>query len=355
MPPITLALDQLPLYIAIGFITGHVIAKPLLMGFLAKAFFIDPLFALYKTTYGSVYDLYYLNLTPTAIEYTEFSLAFCSGMIVYGALVSVWDLCLRIFSFKTGTSSNTNYQFSTLFPKKFPWIQVSFVLTITTLFLTHFQFPWFVQVYLLACTVICIYQMLTMAGKMGIVPLGRFATFVMIPGMLLFKLDPVQITLIAAFVEIGGGVASSVLFGRRLARLSAIDNKRIATYQWLGLIISSAVIGIIFWLFIGKFGLGHHTQLPVTKAASRALLINCKNFDLYILLCGILFGGIAQKFKINHALLLGGILMPPSISLPLIAGGILPQLTKSKELYYPSLSGIAAGNSVFMLAKILFT
>ena len=48
-------------------------------------------------------------------------------------------------------------------------------------FLCYTQFSLFSQLYLLAFTILCTYQMLIIAGKLGIAPLGRFATFVLLP------------------------------------------------------------------------------------------------------------------------------------------------------------------------------
>lgn len=162
-----------------------------------------------------------------------------------------------------------------------------------------------------------------------------------------------QVTLVAAFVEIAGGVAGDALFGRKLALLAKINHTKIVSYQWLGLIICSLSIGIIFWLFIHTLGVGPESVLPATKAASRALLIAFKSFDWYVLAMGFVFGYLLTYVKVNPALLLGGILMPPSISVMLIAGGLLTYITKNKEQYYPFLSGVSAGNSIWMLAEIL--
>ncbi len=66
----------------------------------------------------------------------------------------------------------------------------------------------------------------------------------------------VQITLIAAFVEIAGGVASDTLFGRKARCLQEYLQRAFATISGIGLGISSSIVGIILWLLIGHFGLG---------------------------------------------------------------------------------------------------
>lgn len=389
IPSIVLPIEQLPMYIAVGFVTGHVIAMPLFVGFLSKIICLDPLFYLYTHTDTFVHKLFFAGWANSQLSNTEFTLAFCSGMVLYGSIMgfliplksiaAVFKIikmhistmvasAIGVVSFRgfvpiiqvVAIGQLIKYYiektrfFSTnkTDSRKNIALQLCCSLLITISFLWYFNFSLIQQSYLLIGTALCIYQMLIIAGKMGIIPLGRFATFVMVPGMLLFNFDLIQITLVAAFVEIAGGVAGDVLFGRKLALLTPINYRAMVHHQWLGLIISSAAIGIIFWLFIYNLGLGQETGLPATKAASRALLINFKNFDWFVLCLGFLFGWCLKYIKINPALLLGGILMPPAISLMLMAGGLLTYVTGQKERYFPFFSGVSAGNSLWMLADV---
>ncbi len=441
LPALVVPLDQLPMYLAVGFVTGHVIAIPLIVGFLAKVLCLDPLFYVYTHADMVVHKLFFSYFANVALTSTEFTLAFCSGMVLFGSIMGFYDLFKTFgktiqrwlvlfkqspyFGFLMEQNRNVfimaigmvvglgyyrgesfvhmvygiiaaviGYVFSSyilyrltaastvsgysstvrahswkamLFPlalkfaswylrqdstqQKIPWMQIIFVMVCNILFLSYFNFTLLQQLYLLVFSALCIYQMLIIAGRMGIIPLGRFATFVMVPGMFLFNFDFVQVTLVAAFVEIAGGVAGDVLFGRKLALLAQVEREHIVAYQWLGLLVSSLAIGGIFWLFISTMGLGPDCALPATKAASRALLIAFKSFDWYVLAMGFVFGYLIKFVKVNPALLLGGILMPPSISVMLIAGGLLTYLTRDKERYYPFLSGVSSGNSIWMLAE----
>jgi hypothetical protein len=445
IPALVIPLDQLPMYLAVGFVTGHVIATPLIVGFLAKVLCLDPLFYIYTHTDNSFHTWIFSSFANSSLTPMEFTLAFCSGMVLYGSIMGFIDLfgslykgmkrlstsiknlkqlfsienrfttfawlqsamvliatglflyyykftmiqqaCLVTFSaiciyamivlvLRIGVVSSwgifptvrlvnlgtimgngierLRYLIAHKANAQTPWMQLSFVIITNILFLSYCNFTMIQQLYLLVFSAICIYQMLIIAGRMGIIPLGRFATFVMVPGMFLFDFDLVQVTLVAAFVEVAGGVAGDVLFGRKLALLAKINHKRIVAYQWLGLIVCSLAVGVVFWLFIHNLGIGQESGLPATKAASRALLIAFKSFDWYVLGMGFLFGYLIKFVKVNPALLLGGILMPPSISLMLISGGLLTYLTKNRERYYPFLSGVSAGNSIWMLGEILY-
>ncbi|MGE0207222.1 MAG: OPT/YSL family transporter, partial [Candidatus Babeliales bacterium] len=354
VPTFIIPLTQFPMYIAVGFVTGYVIAMPLLVGFLLKMLCLNPLFYIYTNPHAYFPSPIFSWLTPNSLTESEFSLAFCSGMVVYGAAAGFWMLLPSLKNFVVSLKEKEySLRMNVREYAQIPWLASVLILLLNSIILWHFEFSLLMQLYLFIFSGICIYQMLIIAGKMGIIPLGRFATFVMIPGMLLFNLNAVQITLIAAFVEIAGGVAGDILFGRRVAQLASIERKKMVWAQWIGFIVSALVIGVIFWVFINNLGLGKAAGLPVIKAYNRALLINFKSFDFYVLVMGIFFGYFVKFTKINPALLLGGILMPPNISLMLIVGGLVSLMVYNKEQYYPLMSGISAGNSVWLLLHAL--
>ena len=58
-------------------------------------------------------------------------------------------------------------------------------------------------------------------------PVARFATFVMMPALFIFTTNNEQLTIISTFVEVCGGVAVDVLFGRKLAQLCALEQKQV--------------------------------------------------------------------------------------------------------------------------------
>lgn len=355
IPEVAFALDQLPLYISVGFVTGHVIAIPLIAGFLAKTFIIDPLYYVYTQPSLFAHALFYpFGLVSTGISLFEFTLAFGSGIVLWGTFATFFNV-KKLKRFFTGLRDRklTGWQLPDIsFLEKTTVIKIILTLAINSAFLTYFQFSFLTQCYVIAFTIFCIMQMLIIAGQIGIVPLGRFATFVMVPGILLFGFSSIQAILVATFVEIAGGVAADALFGRKFAQLAQVDKNRMRFYQLWGLIIACAAIGLIFWLFASRFSFDT-CGLPVVKAASRALLINIKSFDMYILFLGFVSGFFLKFTKINSALLLGGILMPPSVSLMLILGGILSFVTKNKEMYYPFLSGISAGCVVWIMLQAI--
>ncbi len=329
--------DLWPMLWAIGFIAGHMIAVPLAVG-AASAHLLA----------GPIHRIWFANLSST-----EFLLAFCSGMVVSGTISgfltlpkSAWELIRKLKSGKSVTPKlSIPLSAKTV-------VEYIIILGATAAFLTYFQFSFISQLYLLVFTAICTYQIAAIAGKIGLALLGRYATFVMVPAMFLFNIDFVQIVLIATFVEVCGGVATDILFGRKVGQMADIPSKIMMRYQYLGIIVSAVTAGIVFWVLINHFGLGT-PELFAQKAQGRQLLIGAKQFDIYVLLLGIAFGWVLSKIKINPTLVFGGILMPINISLGLIVGGFLSKLVRDRNEWEPFWSGVFASNSIWMLLKAM--
>ena len=338
IPRMVINLDIAPMIWAIGFVTGHVIALPLAIGALANIFFAQP-----------VQRIFFSHVSGM-----EFTLAFCSGIVLFITLMSIIGMPQKIMNgIKKGLKKVEN---RTSMVQPFLHARTLVFSTVVigglVLFLSYFEFPWYVQLYLIICSAITTYQIAAIAGRIGLALLGRFATFVMVPAMLIFNLNYVQLIFIATFVEMSGGVAADILFGRKLAQLADISYAKIRQYQLLGLLISSASIGIIFWLLINHFGLGS-SELFAYRAQSRQLLIQAKQFDYIVLIVGGLFGMVLQFLKLNPMLVLGGLLMPLDMTFGLVVGGLLAYLAPNKEEYYPFWSGVFAGNSMCMLLRAI--
>jgi uncharacterized oligopeptide transporter (OPT) family protein len=326
--------DLWPMVWAIGFIMGYAMIVPLAIGALTKIILIDPL--------NTVSFNYLSN--------TEFILAFCSGMVLYGALLSFIDLpgqLMRTVKKVARRPSVSIFQWSLI-----SILEMACLGILIIAFLFYFKFPLLSQVYLLLGTLICTYQIAIIAGKIGLAPLGRFATFVMMPALLLFQLDMTQIIFIATFVEVCGGVAADVLFSLKMGELAHIEPRIIKWYQYLGLLVSACILGIVFLLLIQHLHLGS-PELFAYKAQSRQLLLQVQRFDYLVLIIGMLFGALLKYVKVNPMLVLGGLLMPLNLTLGLVIGGLLTLLTKHREEWEPFWSGVFAANSLWMLIRSL--
>lgn len=335
--------DLFPMYWAIGFVTGHVIAVPLLIGALSKVFLLDPI------------NLIFFTELPDF----EFMLAFGSGLMVAGTLFgtldaprTMWETVRRIIKniFFCETKTMASYFASLNFSNCFGTGSI----VLAFIFFAYFKMPIWAIIYLLLFTLVCAYQVAHIAGKIGLAQLGRFATFVMLPAVFLFSLDMVSVVFISTFVELASGVAADTLFGLKMGQLAGVPSSTIKRYQFFGIVVGSLVIGVIFWALIHKFGLGTEA-LFVQRAQTRALLVNVTKFNPIVIILGMLFACFLKLIDANPMLVLSGLLMPINVSLSLITGGLLALYVKHKEEWYPFWSGVFASHSIWMVINALLS
>lgn len=339
IPRVVLRFDQLPMLLAIGFIAGHLIAVPLLIGVITRLGVAHPINQVWFPTVGS----------------QDFIMAFCSGLVLFGMLASFYNMYMRWTKNKKKAKTKT---------KSFSWqllrellseqgILVSAVVSSMVLVLILTGFAPVTQLFVLGATAVAAYQIMAIAGKIGLATMGRFATFVMVPVLLLFGATGLQATVISTFVGVAGGVGTDVLFGRKMGQLGNLSKSSLQKFQLLGLVVSSLSVGIIVWFLVSQFGLGS-PELFAQRSQARALLINCTHFDFYVLGIGMVFGLLLKRLKANGLLVLGGLLMPIDYSLALIAGGFISQYLVDRQKGEPFWSGVFAANSIWMLLQALF-
>lgn len=332
IPAVRFNLGIVPMLASIGFIAGAMITVPLLIGAVAQIAVLEPLY---------VFVFYYLKRP-------DFIFAVSSGLVLSSALSGIIGVPKQLYDFfKKQTTQNNLLDFS-----KINFIQIALVLVAFMIFLFEAGFSFVSQVYLMITALLCAYQIVHIAGKIGLALLGRFATFVMVPGLLLFGFNALQITILAIFVELVGGVATDALFSYKAAQMANVDEDKIYNFQVFGLVVSAVAMGLTIWFLCTYFQFGSE-QLFAQRAQARALLIQINTFDFYAIGVGMLFGYLLKIIKINPFFVLGGLLMPLSLSLPLIVGGIVALVVKNKERYESFASGIYAANALTMILSVL--
>lgn len=346
LPAIVMRLDLLPIFIAVGYVAGDLLMLPLAMGMVTKIFFLEPLTATFFSG-GSESAAY------------NFIVAFGGGMILQAALATFVRFPKMFIAFikrvkvwfANGLRHNANF---------FQWKKMHIglclwcVTTLITgyLYARHFGFSGTAQLYVLLFSIVCVYQIVSIGGKVGLAPLGRFVTLVMLPGFLLFDFTPLQITLVSAFVGLTGGIAIDLMFGRKMGQQVAIDTSLIKKFQWLGLVIAALLVGVVFFLLVKRFGLGLE-ELAAQRAQARALLISAYSFNGYGMVVGFLYGCFLAMVRFNSLLVFTGLLFPVQYSLMLIGGGLITLFAQDKEDWDPFWSGVFAAGSLLIFVQAL--
>jgi len=339
IPQLVLKLDIAPMMLAIGFVAGHVLAIPLSVGVVTKLVILNPLNYLWF---------------PSVSERNAM-LAFSSGMLIYSTMTSFTRLpqiCASAWHWiKSGYYSLRHHSMPPVSSRSIRIGGITAVACALTLWWYTFSFS--AQIYTLVLTMLCIYQILIIAGRVGLAPFGRFATFLMLPGILLFSFGATHITLISAFVAISCGVAADTMFGQKAAQADGVDTQTVTRYQILGLCVAASVIGPLLWVLFTKLELGS-PELYAQRAQARALLVSLYQFDYGMLSCGILWGIILHLCGINATLVFSGLLFSIELSLLLILGAMLASCVNDKKQWEPLFSGIFAANSLWLVLQALY-
>ena len=331
LPQIIIRLDLLPLFVAIGYVAGDILTVPLGVGVVSKLFLLEPI----------------KHYSFNALSYDSFILAFGAGMMLQAALVSFAKLPQMIASTWQKLTQGE------LMRRRWHWkVIMSLLLFAGALsgYLWYHQFSLLAQIFLTVFTAVFVYQLMIIGGKIGLAPFGRFATFVMLPGFLLFGYSDLQVMLVSLFVSLAGGVAVDLMFGRKLAQLADINKREMFWMQLLGLVVSAVVFGFIFVRLVQHFGLGS-AELVAQRARSRALLINVSSFKYTVVMLGALFGAVIEYCGVNALLVFTGLLFPIDFSLMLILGGLITYIAQDKDEWDPFWSGIFASTSLWMVVK----
>jgi hypothetical protein len=358
----------MPMLWAIGFITGIKIVLPLFIGLLSKYLVLWPI---------NNHSLHLPIKLFNPLSNNDFVTAFASGLVVCELILGLLKYPNIIWN-KTKNFSGFNYLKKFFFKsldlhsdrlsrvkkpvalyrgvkngfKLLLNLEFIFVLVVSLFFLTYLKFSFISQILLLIFIVLATYQISFLAAKLGLVTFGRFATFIMIPMMMLFKLNALQITMICVFFNVCAAAASDLLFDYKVGQLCSVNFKKIHRYQWLGLIVTSFTIGIFLWLLFTHFQVGS-PDLFAQRGKSRALLIQSLSFDWKVVLLGFFYGVILKKLKVSPTMVFGGILMPNNLTIGLAIGAVTSYFTKKTQEKFPFWSGVFAGESIWILFFIL--
>lgn len=355
-----LAFSVMPMFWAIGSTMGMTVIIPFLIGMISKYIILYP-----------------LNYHSKHLPFTLFQpynnlvliFAFCSGILIYEVFYLVpRPSTIKFNQFNDWIGPKISFLFSILDKQKIKilydkpnlslmakiimFLEPAITLCFSFALLSYFLFSIPAQITLLIFTIIATYQICLICGEIGLLQLGRFATLVMLPMYLIFKLNFVQITISCVFFNICAATASDFLFDYRTGLMCGITKKQMHKYQILGLIISASCLGVFFWLLFTNLQIGS-PELFAQRAQNNAALLQAIKFDPIIVTAGFLFAFILKSLKISPAMTFGGIIMPNSITLSLLLGSFAPMFFKNKTHLQFLSAGAFSSESIWIFACII--
>lgn len=349
-----IALTVWPTLWAIGFSVGISIALPLFVGMIAKYLVVYPLAQHANFLPFSLFEA----MTPDT-----FTIAFCSGLVVCELIFGLPTYIKNVVAWlnrytqknydsvpKESASTLLRHSlFAEIMSHKIQWLVT---LVGSYALFSFFEFSALSQVLLILFTILASYSISSIGGKIGLVPFGRFSTFIVIPLLLLFQLTPIQATIAIVFFNICAAASSDLLFDYKIADLTGIKRSDMYLYQWIGLTVTALSIGFFLWLLFTNLTLGSEA-LFAQRGKAKALLLQSLNFNMIIVGIGVVFGWILKKFKVNPTMVFGGLIMPNSVTIGLIAGSLATKTVSDENTYQPLCAGILAAESLWIIVTIL--
>ncbi|MBM3894276.1 hypothetical protein FJ366_01630 [Candidatus Dependentiae bacterium] len=334
---------------AVGFIAGKTMAIGLLVGICLK-------YCLFKPVH-----YFYFAHQVHAISLEQYFVAVSSGLVLtdllFGGGQFVVTAIKKINSFLSSEREPAESENFLSFIKKISCtVRVEYFF-LASLFAIAGLWPYgikdpFLILFLFGAVLVAVYQMTLMAGQIGLVQFGRFATFVMLPALVFFRVSAFHAVLVSAAVSISGAVAGSMLFQYRLA--DELKMKR-STMYWIH--VAAICLASIF-VVAGFFILCSHLQLGSAeffgfRGYARALLIKSFDFDLLSLVFGLMVGIVLRFCKMSPSMVLGGLLMPKELVFAFLFGAGINQVLGKDKKYMPIASGVFAAEAIWIFLSIL--
>ncbi len=332
-----------PTMLAVGYMIGSKIIAPLILGIATKELMIKPLI-FYRQ--NGIFKLF-SNIDDMAI-----SAAFCGGMILFEVLNSLFQ-----------TVSRENIQIllnrffkqeESLFPRiknlfKSRLLPATFLAIVT---LTFFGFSPIQAIFLSIGSIISSVEISRFLLGYGLAPFGRFATFLMFPAIAIFTLDSLHITLLCIFVSISCAAAANLTIQNGIAKIKNIDATELKAHHWLGILICSVFVGIIFWILCTNLNIGT-SELFAQRGRMRAIMVTTPSFNRLFMLFGGLFGLLMKKLNFPITMVFGGLMMPKDLTIGLILGAFFRKILTKTQKTENFWTGVFVGESIVITVSLI--
>jgi hypothetical protein len=330
-----------PTMLAVGYTLGKNIIAPLVAGILLQKFFIYPI-----ATSQNFFGLKLASRDPIAL-----STAFCCGILLFELVAPLFKL-VAPKRLKSLAYTVTLYcaNFTTNLNKLWPTV---LAISLSLFLLKKLQFSFSAGLFIIICSIIASIEISRFLVEYGMVPFGRFATFVMLPAITLFSIGSVQITTLCLFVTLTCAAGASLTMQRGVAQIAKLKTKSVDFQHWFSLAICSLTIGAIFWLLLSQLQPGS-SELFAQRGKMRALLISAPELEKILVATGLAFGFLFQQLGFSVTMIFGGLAMPQELSFSLIIGALIRYLipkTSSTENFW---AGVFVGEAVLIILLLIF-
>lgn len=326
-----LKLQELPLLISIGFIAGHLITIPAIIGLMNRLFVIS-----FLKTYFFV-----------EIPEKEVLIMFCLGILTVQIFNAFFQFVLSLVY--RGSDADMEQILSYLKVRlmdKFATVLIIILvngLIFYLLGLSIFQLAFlFMIVFLIGLNVAKI------VGQIGIIGFDGFVWCILLPLLYGTMISEINLLLVATFATVCLGMVIDLIFSYKLTQLSGVSDQRILKYQLIGFFVAAITSGAVMWYYAQSFD-EQSLYLFAGDAQDLDALINYGLFNYKIFIFGILSGLVILFARQSLLSVVGMILMNPHVTIWLIITGSASFLVKDRQKLYPLWFGVYAMDTVLMI------
>lgn len=332
-----------PTMLAVGYTIGSKIIAPLIIGIVCKDLLIKPLACLTQTGVLKFFS---------TVDDLSLTAAFCGGMILFEVLNSFFGSINR-----TNAQKLLNRFFNTeekLFTKIKNLLKSRLLpaLLVSVAMLSMFGFSPIQAIFISVGSIISSIEISRFVLGYGLAPFGRFATFIMFPAIALFTMGGLQTTLLCVFVGIACAAAANLTIQNGISKLKNIDAVELKIHHWLGILISSLSVGIIFWLLCTNLKIGT-SELFAQRGRIRAIMIATPEFNRWFMLLGGFFGFLMKKLNFPITMVFGGLMMPKDLTIGLILGAFFRKILAKTQKIENFWTGVFIGESIFITIALI--
>lgn len=331
-----LQVHTIPTLISMGFVAGHLIAKPLCIGMGLR--FVS-LFGLKRYFWKGAQDV-------------DFMLTFTLGMLFALICLSIVVLLKRALRLMQVSKYHTAFLSCFLFGH-----MRTIVFTMITVCLCYLVFQsWHIDflqtLYILVSASIATVIVAYIFGEVGVLDLPNFGSFIVVPFLYLFSVSSESALIAFVFCTVSMGLVVTLLFSWKLSVSSGVSYSRLLRYQILGFVVAVISIGFLIWWYITFFKLGYR-PLFSEQAMLQERFMTLVVHDYSIWLLGFFTGAVLYFVVADLSIVIAGCMMSFSVIGWLVVAGILANFIQKRERFYPVCFGVYASHAIWLFIQAL--
>lgn len=325
---ILMQVQAIPLLVCMGFIAGHIITIPAIIGLVNRFFALD------------ILHKYFFEHVPGK----EFLIMFCLGMLTIQIMYAVY-LFFSWVQRRNDDQAMIVQVRKRLLDRRVLVIGVGMV---SGTILSFFNISLYEMLFLFPILILIGINVARIVGEIGIIDIDGFVWCVLLPLLYASTISSMNLLVIALFATVCLGMIIDLMFSYKLTQLAGISYQRVVKYQILSFFVATVTAGFVMWFYAQSFD-EQSLHLFARDAQDFDALILFGSFNYKIFVCGMMVALLVLLSQQPLLVVIGLTLMAPTISVWLIVAGLVSYLVQDRQKLYPLWFGIYATHALWMI------